>query len=140
MKKLSRKEKKILISNEKTYLSKGNVEIKTKYWKLKTKLWIWKMNRLAKKYDIDLYADDTTQGHFTIPYTKADGSEAIYEFAHRPIAWLQKPDMGIREIIKGIEHTSEPTRKIAFAIKVPFIITEKLGVATFGDYCLLRRK
>lgn len=137
MRKLTRADKKILIANQKKEMKRVYYP---KFTLLKVRFWLSKMNKLAKKYNLDLYACET--GRDTIKYTKADGTESVYEFLCRPIGWLwDKPEKGVASFCKDLAQYTEPTRQIAFGILIPHLLGNKsINDGTYGDWAILRRR
>ena len=54
MKKLNKEDKKILLENQKEFYEQNNIEPDVSNFRLR--LWFHKLNRYAKKYNIDLIA------------------------------------------------------------------------------------
>ena len=141
MRKLTKEDKKILLANQKTYLSKSGTKVQ--FWKLKTKVLIWKMNFLAVKYNLDFYAFDGAEKYCCVSYTKGDNTEAQFVFRFRHILWGNDSNLGIDKISEDINKFCEPTRRVAFAVKIPFIFwktEEGIELGTYGDWQVLRRK
>ena len=137
MRKLTRADKKVLIANQKKEMK---LFCYPKFTLLKVHFWFSKMNKLAKKYNLDLYACET--GCDTMKYKKADGTESNYEFLCRPIEWLwKKPKDGVARFCKSLAEYTEPTRQIAFGILIPYLLGKKdKNDCTYGDWIILRRR
>ena len=139
MRKLTRADKKLLIFNQKKEMRRVYYP---KFTLLKVHFWFLKMNRLAKKYNLDFYACET--GRDSMKYKKADGTEADYEFLCRRIEWLwEDPKKGVASFCKELERYSQPTRQVAVGILIPYVLGNKkknINDCTYGDWAILRRQ
>lgn len=139
MRKLTRADKKLLIFNQKKEMRRVYYP---KFTLLKVHFWLLKMNRLAKKYNLDLYACEN--GHYAINFKKADGTESSYEYLSRRIEWLwEDPKKGVASFCKELERYSQPTRQVAFGILIPYVLGNKkknIKDCTYGDWAILRRQ
>lgn len=137
MRKLTRADKKVLITNQKKEMKRVYYP---KFTLLKVHFWFSKMNKLAKKYNLDLYACKT--GRDIMKYKKADGTESDYKFLCRPIEWLwENPKDGVASFCRALDQHTEPTRQIAFGILIPHLLGSKhIKGGTYGDWAILRRR
>lgn len=134
MKKLTHDDKYILMQNEKEYMKDTHYKL---FWRLKVFLWLCKMNRLAVKYNLNLY--HASAGHNMLPYEKADGSWSTYEFCFKdiPLLW-SNPEELVKEII--ISHIAEPTALIAISIRLPLCDYKGHIDSAFADCVVLRKQ
>lgn len=138
MRKLTRADIKTLLFNEKVALSGDNIFYEVKCL-IKTFLWITKVNRLAKRFNIELYA---VQGLDTsIAFTKEDGNKYNYLFRCSIINdfWFN-PEKYFKEQLKRLEGFCTANRRLALGILIPLVTnTRGQPVGTYCDMAILRR-
>ena len=134
MKKLTHDDKSILMQNEKEYMKDTHYKF---FWRLKVLLWFCKMNRLAIKYNLNLY-HAVAGAHNMVPYEKADGSRATYEFRFSllPLLW-SNPEELVKELI--VKTNAKPTALIAISIRLPLCDYKGHIDSAFGDCVILRK-
>lgn len=135
MKKLTHDDKSILMQNEKEYMKDTHYK---RFWRLRVLLWFCKMNRLAVKYNLNLY-HAVSGGHNMLPYERADGNWATYEFSFKDIPRLwSNPEELIKEII--ISHAAKSTALIAISIRLPLCDYKGHIDSALADYAVLRKQ
>lgn len=134
MKKLNHDDKSILIQNEKEYMKDTHYK---RFWRLKVLLWLRKMNRLAVKYNLNLY--HATVGHNMLPYERSDGSWGTYEFRFidLPLLW-SNPEELIKELI--LKTNAKSTALIAISIRLPLCDYKGHIDSAFADCVVLRQQ
>lgn len=134
MKKLTHDDKCILMQNEKEYMKDTHYKC---FWRLKVFLWFCKMNRLAVKYNLNLY--HATAGRNMLPYEKLDKSWDTYEFrfSDLPLLW-SNPEELVKEIITKCD--AKPTALIAISIRLPLCDYKGHIDSAFADCVVLRKQ
>lgn len=138
MRKLTHLDKKILITNQRIF--------ELEYPKRKRAHFLWfkliKLNKLAKKYDIELYAVPSSSKDYVFHWTDKSGKEKAYLPMFRTSTGIWSKELNI------FEHLREdvPKGRIACFIKLPYFeggrierknFYKEVGPCAYVDYVFL---
>ena len=114
MRKLTHLDKQILISNQKIFEAQDSKRKKAHF------LWfkLTKLNKLAKKYNIDLYAISVaSKKDYVFRWTDKSGEEKFYQPMFRPSSGVWSKELNIFKHLRE----SVPKGRIVFFIYIPYL-------------------
>lgn len=116
MRKLTHLDKQILISNQRIFELEDPKRKKARF------LWfkLTKLNKLAKKYDVDLYAvPKESEETYVFNYKNKKGEDASYKPLYRPTASLWTKDKNLF-LFKHLREGMGPSKKLIVLIVLPY--------------------